>query len=128
MRPVTPATVQTSQVQPNAGQSANGAILTSQVQPSADQTTNGTVRTSDVQRDPPQLTADAVNYDKLIELTRKQVGPLADLQGDGTPTLVSTSVSASPSVTSALRVAHFLNATRPGPIGQSVERFHLGAP
>jgi len=40
-RPVTPAKVQTSQVQPNAGQSATGAILTSQVQPSAGQTANG---------------------------------------------------------------------------------------
>jgi hypothetical protein len=143
MRSVTPARVQTSQVQPNAGQSANGAILTSQVQPSVGQTTNGTVQTSEiqpntgqsangtvqtseVQRDPSQLTADAVNYDKLIELTRKQMGLLADLQGDGTRTLVSTSVSASPSVTAALRMANVVNATRLGPIGQSVEAFQVG--
>jgi hypothetical protein len=129
-----PGKIQISQTMPIPGQSTtgkstNGRILTGQVQPTSDQPVNGKVQTSQVQQNRgqagPLLTVDASNFNKLIDLTQATPGS-NDTQGDGSRILISTSVSANPTLTAARYMATVVNAARAGQPTPSVEAFEVG--
>jgi hypothetical protein len=118
-------TVQTSQMQRRP---VIDTMQTSQVQR---QPAKGTVQTSQVQATPgpstPVLTVDARDYDKLINLMRRQPSSYGAAQDDS-QMLISTSVSANPTMTAARYMADAVNATRSAATTQSVEAFEVGAP
>lgn len=128
--------IETSELQTGRGQPGGlviGKAQTSQVLSGRGQTgqaPNTKVQTSELQsgqgRPGRSQVGDLTAYSRLIDLTQAIEGSASGTQVDGTRTFISASVSANPSTTAALYMAHVVNSAPAVSAGQTVETFQIG--
>jgi hypothetical protein len=127
-RPGRPNEVMTSQIQKSQFQSIDGSatrVQTSQVQPGSGRPDQ--FLTSQIQKSQFQFLDATSTTKKPADLVEALLDPNDGAQsGDGTRTLISTSVSANPSETAATYMASVIRQTPAAPTGQSIEAFEVG--